>query len=319
MPRFIRNTAILAKIETTVGVDSVPTGAANALLVSNVSINPLNAQNVDRDLIRSYFGSSDQLVGTAYKEVGFDIELAGSGAAGTAPKWGPLLRACAFAETINAGVSAEYNPITVGQEAVTIYYYDDGVQHRLLGARGTFEIKAGIGARPVLSFRFIGIDGGDTAVANPSTTLTGWTKPLVITDPNTGDLTLGGALAASAVTGGVVYKSRGIDVNLGADVGYTALLGGDSVDVNGRNATAKFELDLSAAEEVTFMGNVKANVQQSVSLQHGIAAGNTILLWMPAVQLINPSKAEVNSRRLIGYDARVMPSAGNDELRIFAK
>ena len=27
MPRYIRNTALLAKIETTEGVDSVPTGA----------------------------------------------------------------------------------------------------------------------------------------------------------------------------------------------------------------------------------------------------------------------------------------------------
>ena len=43
MSRLIRNTAILAKIETAYGVDAAPTGAANALLVSNLSINPLNA------------------------------------------------------------------------------------------------------------------------------------------------------------------------------------------------------------------------------------------------------------------------------------
>lgn len=35
MARNSRNTIILAKIETTPGIDAVPTGAANALLVSD--------------------------------------------------------------------------------------------------------------------------------------------------------------------------------------------------------------------------------------------------------------------------------------------
>jgi hypothetical protein len=48
MPRYIKNTLITAKIETTPGTDAVPTGAANALLVSEMSITPLDAQNIDR-------------------------------------------------------------------------------------------------------------------------------------------------------------------------------------------------------------------------------------------------------------------------------
>ena len=110
--RYLRNTAILAKIESTYGVDSTPTEGANAILVSNVSINPLNAQNVDRDLIRPYMGSSEQLVGSAYIEIGFDVELAGSGAAGTAPGLWPCCCACGYQETVTASVRTEYNPVT---------------------------------------------------------------------------------------------------------------------------------------------------------------------------------------------------------------
>ena len=105
--RYIRNTAILAKIESTYGTDSTPTEVANALLVSNVSINPLSAANVDRDLVRPYMGASEQLVGTAYIDLSFDIELSGAGTAGTAAAYGPLLRACGFAETLSASVRAE--------------------------------------------------------------------------------------------------------------------------------------------------------------------------------------------------------------------
>ena len=68
--------------------------------------------------------------------------------------------------------------------------------------------------------------------------------------------------------------------------------------------------------EVTFTTTVKANTLQSVGLLHGTQAGFRGLVFMPAVQLISPSKQEIEGRRLIGYDMRINPSAGNDDLRI---
>ncbi len=38
--------------------------------------------------------------------------------------------------------------------------------------------------------------------------------------------------------------------------------------------------------------------------------------FMPAVQLINPKKVDVNGKLMCGYDLRVTPSSGNDELKI---
>lgn len=80
----------------------------NALLVANLTINPLKANNVSRDLVRPFFGGSEQLVGTATVEVSFDVELAASGTAGTTPAWGPLLLGCAFAEAVTAGSRVDY-------------------------------------------------------------------------------------------------------------------------------------------------------------------------------------------------------------------
>lgn len=316
MARYIRNTAILAKVETTYGTDAVPTGGANALLVSNVSINPLNAQNVDRDNLRPYFGGSEQLIGTAYVEVSFDVELQGSGTAGTAPAWGALMKACAFAETVTAGQRVEYLPKTASPDSATIYYYDDGVVHKLLGARGDVSIKASAGARPTLSFRFLGIDGGITAETAPAVTLTAWKTPSVITDSNTGDITLGGTYATGAVTGGTAYPSQGLDIAIGNAVNHTPLIGGESIDITGRSVSATLSLDLTAAQEVTIMGEIKANTTRTLSMLHGTAAGYKVLLFAPAVQFINPAKQEINGRRMIGLDARLVPVSGNDELRI---
>lgn len=316
MGRLIRNSAILAKIETTYKTDPTPTGAANAILVSNLSINPLNAQNVSRDLVRGYMGGSEQLVGNAFVEASFDVEIAGSGAAGTAPAYGALLRACGMAEAVTASTRVDYTPVSASFESATIYYHDDGVLHKLLGARGTVSLDMGIGNRPVMKFKFLGIDGGVSATANPSLTLTAWKTPGVITDPNTGDVTIGCTYSAGALSGGTAYPSQGLQLDLGNTVNHVPLLGDESIEISNRDTSGSVSLDLTAAQEVSFMTSVKANTVQGIGMLHGTAAGYKVLVFAPGAQLINPKKEEFNGRRLIGYDLRLIPSAGNDDLRI---
>ncbi len=322
MSRFIRNSAILAKIETTSGTDSVPVGASNAMLVSNMSITPLVSSNVSRDLIRPYFGGSEQLVGTAYVELSFDVEIQSSGSmvTPTVPAWDPLLRSCGFAATSAAGIRVEYNPITAAMESSSIYYHADGVLHKLLGARGNVSLKMGIGERPVFSFKMLGLDGGISAVANPSVTLTAFKTPLIVTDPNTGDIMFGCTYTAAtpAITGGTSQISRGLQIDLGNAVSHIPLLGGESISITQRETTGSVELDLSAADEVTYMATVKAATTQAIGLQHGTAAGYKVLIFAPAVQLINPKHSDVSGRMLCGYDLRFLPSSGNDEIKIIA-
>lgn len=318
MSRYQRNSAVLAKIETVYGTDAVPSGAANAMLVSNLALTPLNAQNVDRALIRGYMGGSDQLVGNAHKELAFDVEIAGSGTAGTAAAWGPLLRACGFAEVVTAGQRVEYNPISNTFESATLYAHIDGALHKLLGCRGTMQMDMKEGVRPVMKFKLIGLDGGVSAVANPVLTLTGWKQPLVINDPNTGDITLGCTYATGALSGGTIYPSQGMSVDVGNTAQYIPLLGGQSVDITQRVSVGSMVLDLTAAQESTFMTNVQANTNQAVGLLHGTTAGNKFLVYAPAVQLINPKHVNVNGRILNSYDMRLLPQSGNDELRIVA-
>jgi hypothetical protein len=318
MPRYIRNTAILAKAETTPGVDAVPTGAADAVLVSDMSITPLDANNVNRDLVRGYFGGSEQLVATASVKVSFTVELAGSGAAATAPQWGDLLLGCAMAESLLTSPNrVEYGPVSTSLKSLTIYYFDDGVLHKLLYAMGTCKLNAQVGERPTLQFDFVGLDGGISATTNPTSTLTAWKTPPTMTKANVVDITLGATYAAGALTGGTVYPSTGLSLDWGNAVAYVPLLSSETVDITNREVTGTTQLDLTPAQEVSFMATVKANTTQSLALTIGTSAGNKIIIHAPAVQLINPSKQEINGRRLIGYDLRLVPgAAGNDEIRI---
>jgi hypothetical protein len=323
MPRYIRNTAILAKIEATVGIDAVPVGASDAVLVSEMTITPLDAQNVDRNLVRGYFGGSEQLVGTASVKCSFSVELAGSGTAATAPQWGDLLLGCAMAEALlTVPNRVEYSPVSTALKTLTIYYHDDGVLHKLLSCMGTCKLTAKIGERPMLKFEFTALDGGIAAVANPATTLTAWKTPPTMTKANVVDITLGATYATGALTGGVVYPSTGIEIDFANEVSFTPLLSSERIEISNRQMAGHCDFDLTAAQEVAFMATVKANTTQSLALTIGLSAGNKIILHAPAVQIFNPTKQDVNGTRLVGYDLRLVPTAagtGNDELRIVSQ
>ena len=157
------------------------------------------------------------------------------------------------------------------------------------------------------------------SAATPSAlTLTGFKTPAVITDANTGDVTLGCTYTAATptLTGGTGYPSQGLELDIGNAVNYTPLLGGETVDISQRSVTGSLALDLTAAQEVTFMTTVKANTTQAMGLMHGTSAGYKAMIFMPAVQIINPKKVDVNGKLMIGFDFRAVPSSGNDELKI---
>lgn len=316
MTRYIRNTVVTAKVEVTPGTDALPTGLADAVLVSDMSITPLDAANIDRNNIKGFFGANEQLVGPASVKTSYTVELAGSGAAGTAPALGDLLLGCAMAEGILAAPPrVEYTPVSTGLKTLTNYYYDDGVLHKLLGVMGECTITAKVGERPVLKFDFTGLDGG-IAEAMTAGTYADWKAPVAMTKTNVTDITLGATYALGALTGGTVHNSTGLEVKLGNSVNFTPMLSKEDVDINNREVSGSFELELTAAQEVAFMAQVKSNAQQSLALTIGKVAGNTVIIFFAAVQLTNPKKAELNGKRLIGYDFRAIPVAGNDEMRL---
>ena len=99
---------------------------------------------------------------------------------------------------------------------------------------------------------------------------------------------------------------------------FAPLLTNEQVVLTDRNLKGSVELDLTAAQEVTQIANVKANVFTGMGFVIGGTSGNKIMLYMPQVQLLNPKKVDFNGMRLIGFDIASTPVSGNDELRIIS-
>lgn len=307
MDRYMNKRILLAKIQTAHDTDPVPTAADNAVLVYDLDHKPLVAEKKERKPIRPYFGTKAALLANQHLEISFKVDFAGSGAAGTAPMWGPLIRACACAELITASTKVEYTPIVDAMEEITLYYHADGALHKLINCKGDFSVRLVNNDWPQLVFRFIGEKAGRAVAVNPaSPVFTSWIDPLIVNDANTGDVTLGGT----------AYVSKGLEFSAGNQVAFKPLLGKEVIRISDRNPTGRISLDVTPTQELALLALIEASATMSLALTHGIAAGNIVEVSGPAVQLVDPTEEDDGGDMFHGYGVDFKPSAGNDEFKI---
>lgn len=307
MPKLTRKRAILAKIESTYGTDPTPTGSANAILVKNLDVVPLAANVQSRDLIRAYLGEFDQLVADQHVECTFDVEMAGSGTAGTAPAYGPLLRACGMAETVDAGVDVEYTPVSASFESITIYYNVDGILHKLTGARGTVSLDITSGQIPVFKFRFIGIYNAPTDTALPTCDYSDFQKVLVANNTNTTGFSFFGVST-------LVLQSLMLDVANVVD--FRSLIGDEYTQITDRRAKGELTFEAPSLSVFNSFTTALATASGVLSITHGTAGGNKVKIDAPAVDVANPSYVDDNGVTMIKCPVAYLPDSGNDEFTI---
>ena len=104
---------ILVKLEPTYGIDPTP-GITDAVLCKALTINPMEGSAVERDLVRPYFSNDGNIRVENFVTLDFETEISGSGTAGTVPKWGALLKACNFTETITGSAITTLTSTAIG-------------------------------------------------------------------------------------------------------------------------------------------------------------------------------------------------------------
>lgn len=174
---------LLIKKETVYGTP-VATLAADTIWAEGVRYS-LKGTKVESDPAKPGVGGTPSQVYGEHAEVTFEVPLAGSGTAGTAPKWGPLVKACGLAETVVATTSVTYRLMDdpSASDSVTIVWRDAKRTHQLAGARGRVGLKAVAGQRPMLTFTYRGlytpVAAGASLVAADAN-FTGWNdaKPI---------------------------------------------------------------------------------------------------------------------------------------------
>lgn len=307
MSKLMRNVLLLAKLETVVGTDPVPTAGANAILARTIGAQPITAEFADRNNIKAYFGSSGKVQVSNYSTIDFEIELAGSGTAGTAPAYGPLLQACAFSETIVAVTSVTYTPITTAPKTVTIYYYLDGVRHIMTSCRGNVSFELNSKSIPVMKFKFTGLfnTGTDTALPGGED-YSAFIAPQAVNKVNTPSWSIHGATGA--------LESATFDMS--NQVTYRNLIGSESVAMIDRAVTGQARLEMTSIATYAWHEAVRLGTLGALSVVHGVGAGSIITIAAPAVQLTSPSYSDSDGIAMLDVSMDIQPDAGNDEITI---
>lgn len=305
MKRLYRKLAVLAKIETTYGTDAVPTGAANAIQMTDVAVTPMEATELSRELLLPYLGHQGVELAGKYVRIEGSVEIAGAGAVDTPPAYGPLMRACGLAETITAVTKVDYQPVSGSFEAASIYFNQDGVRHVALGARGNVTLSIAPLQIPRYRFNLIGLLGTISDQALPTVDHSGFIRPVSVNKANT-TLSLHGWSAIA----------ESISIDLGNAVEPRFLIGAESMEVTDRQTTGTAVVEAKPLATVDWFAIATARTRGALALQQGTVAGNIVEIAAPAVEIGRPTQGQ--TQRIVNYSLPLMfvPSAGDDEITI---
>lgn len=303
-----RREVLLAKIESTYNTDASPT-ATDGVLVENLSSGLEGLRMHERNPVGVTLPSRRSLYGGHLKSVSFDVVLKGSGTAGTAPEYGPLLRAAGMGETIVASTSVTYAPVSDASthESVTIYYYQDGKLQALTGAVCTaLSFAAEAGAPGRITMTFVGHHAeSDASIVTP--TLDATVAP-VFKDATFSVDSYSAVIAALNFDLGL---SAAMPPNPNETDGYGQLR------ITNRSVTGSINPEATLKATYDWLGKLQGT--STGALDTGViggTAGNQWQIQMPAVYYTAMNDGDRDGIRTHEVSINAAEDSGDDELSI---
>jgi hypothetical protein len=299
---------LMVAIESTYGTSSAPAGP-EAILVLDPNLTPLDGEILERGVIDPGFGRIRSRV-IAQRKMGleFGVELAGSGTAGTAPKYSPLLRSVGFAETTVSSTTT-YSLVTPVTDSVSLNHNWDGNRHLGTGGRGNAELVFEVGAYPRINFSYQGIYNAPTDVAFPTPTYTNQAAPVDFGAVNTPTVTVAGLSACVS----------SCSINLGNEINFFNHAGcTPSVRITDRMVEGSLTIErpdqLSTKD---FYALAIAGTTGAITFTHGTVAGNRVQVNIPYANFGPPTPADANGVAMLTLPFVAIHTPGtSDELTL---
>tara|TARA_R100001510_G_scaffold50523_1_gene49591 strand:+ start:134 stop:994 length:861 start_codon:yes stop_codon:yes gene_type:complete len=281
--------------------------ASTVVLVRDLTITPQSSDVVSREVVRPFLGAFQQLLANTRVEVTFSVELAGSGTAGTAPRYGDALKACGFSETIASNTSVTYAPVSSSFSSIAIHYNTDGVRHIVTGCRGSFTVNGSVGEIPSIDFTFTGIYNAPTDTALPAVTYGNQATPLIFKNGNTTGFQL---LSHSAAL-------QSISMDIGNELVYRELVGGTKETlITNRNISGSVQIEAMALGTKDYFAAALAETSGNLTFLHGTAAGNKVQVSSTKADIGDVAYAEMDGIQMLEIPYTLVPSTANDEVSI---
>jgi len=300
---------ILCKEESTYNTDAAPTASADAILISNPSWANEGLRMIERDIVKSTLGKKKSIFGGTLKTVTFDVEIKGSGTAGTAPDLGVLLEICGFTETVVAVTSVTYDPESApaSMKSGTLWYYQDGLIHKLTGCRGNVTCNLETGNVGMFSFTITGhsVAPVDGAIVTPTVDAT---DPVAIVGTSF-------TIDSYAATINSLAFDMSNTVSTPPDMNASDGFGEIYIAQRDPNGTFDPEMELVATED--FYGNFSSGAAMALTTGAiGATAGNIVTVTMPAVSYRDISPGDRDGIRTYELAYGAAESSGDDQVAI---
>ncbi len=307
MALLTRKRVILIEAESSYGTDP-GMASSTVVLVTDLSITPQSSDVVNRDVVRPFLGASEQLLANTRVECTFSVELAGSGTAGAAPRYGDALKACGFAEAIVSNTSVTYTPVSSSFTSISIHYNVDGVRHIVTGCRGSFVVNAEVGSIPTIEFSFTGIYNAPTDAALPTIAYGNQATPLIFKNGNTSGfqlLSYAGAL-------------QSLTMDAGVSTVYRELVGGTKeVIITDRASSGSVTIEApTIAQKDYFTAALTDSSLGNLQFLHGTTAGNKVQLTSSKVDIGDVNYGEMDGVAMLEIPYTLVPSAANNEVSL---
>lgn len=321
MPFLTQVGAVFMKLETTPGVDAVPTltGSPNDYIQAIDAQFAPDFDLITRNYMRPSLSSTPHVMGKRIASLTFSTEMFGTGVAAVTttpttqaqatPKWADLLEACAFAgATVATPAGKVYSPLTANQKTATFYCFYDGMLHKITGAMGTFSISAPAGQIATFQWTFTGVYNAPVAQATPTPAFTSVAPPLV----ESCTFTIG-ATPASAF----LIETIGFDIqnNVVQRADANSAKGFNSMYITGRDAQLTINPEQIPEATHPFWADYEGSVAKIVTFTVGATNGNKMIFNAPNAQISGMTYADRDGIRTYEVTMRTMSvaDAGNDE------
>lgn len=304
---------VLAKKEVTYGTDAVPTALANAVMTRNYQGKPVDVDQVERNLDSGTYGAQSSQPSNERRTFSYEVEIAGSGTAGTAPAWMELLEGCGMAAAaLSVGVDAKQQFAAPGAvSSITHYDFLSDQRRKAVGCVGTFQFDFSAGAYPFFMLNWTGLVPAATPfdkTAPGAATLTRWQKPLEVNDTNT-DVTLDS----------YAVRMRSWKGDAGVNVALRNLV--NSRYVRRGNHTLKSTMVFEAPDIATkdYIASLRNGVLIDCTLTHGTVAGNIVEFKSTKAQVTNITESKEDDTVMYTVELLHTIDGGAADLLITAK
>ena len=325
---------VLAKTETTYGIDSTPTNS-DAILAGNVRIS-----RPYRIKLRGVRGRTlsklRHFIAERYAETTFLVEISGTGISPTqasdlVPIWDTLIKACGFKRT-DASASpwwVQYSPISANEtpSSCTLYVWRGNHRHILTGCRGQIRFYGVLGEPMYMEFKMTGLKGDINDVTMPDFGGTIITPPQLMSgnfwgigEGGVGQGGIGGIHGASAKYGDWITPISEIELAWENEINVIPAIdsqvGVFSIEITDRNVNGKINPLVVALSEQNPWTDYETGLFAAFTLSLGNEIGNEMLFSCPSCVLKDLAYQDRNGVMAYDMPFGIYTGGNNDQLTL---